>query len=88
MVIIINNKFRMYSKGNTQSVALKNIPVLRQAFVVAGTIVWGGLALAWLFTPWFLLLPAMVGGGLLFAGVSGVCPMVAMLERLPGNRRG
>lgn len=37
-------------------------------------------------SPWFGVLPAFVGGGLVFAGVTDTCGMAALLSRLPYNR--
>ena len=46
-----------------------------------------GLALAALITPWFALLSALVGTGLVLAGVTGHCGMADLLGRLLYNRR-
>ena len=36
--------------------------------------------------PWFIGLSAFVGAGLIFAGVTDYCPMMAALARMPWNR--
>ena len=66
----------------------KPIELQRQVQIAAGTLVLLGLLLAWLAAPQFLLLSAFVGGGLVFAGVSGWCGMAQLLGALPWNRAG
>ncbi len=63
------------------------IPIQRQVQMTAGALVLLGLLLAWLVSPWFALLSAFVGGGLVFAGLSGTCTMARLLAQLPYNRR-
>lgn len=64
------------------------LPLMRQVQIAAGALVLLGLILALAISPWFALLSAFVGAGLIFAGLTGVCGMARMLERLPYNRRG
>ncbi len=61
------------------------IPVDRQMRIAAGTLVVLGLALA-LLHPIFLGLSAFVGCGLIFAGLTNICPMMNMLSRMPWNQ--
>lgn len=63
------------------------LPIMRQVQIAAGSLVLLGLLLAWLASPWFALLSALVGAGLVFAGVTGTCGMASLLGRLPYNRR-
>lgn len=58
----------------------------RQVRLTAGVLVALGVLLAVLVSPWWLILPAFVGCGLIFAGVSGLCLMGEALARLPWNR--
>ena len=62
------------------------ISVMRQVQITAGSLVVLGAALAALASPWFLLLSAFVGGGLLMAGVTDSCLMAHLLAKLPYNR--
>ena len=62
-------------------------PIMRQVQIAAGSLVLLGLLLALLFSPWFALLSALVGAGLVTAGVTGFCGMAELLQRLPYNRR-
>jgi hypothetical protein len=38
-------------------------------------------------SPWFFILSAFVGTGLLFAGLTNTCGMAMMLSKMPWNRR-
>jgi hypothetical protein len=61
------------------------IELQRQVMIAAGTIVLLGLMLADLVSPWFILLTAFVGCGMVFAGVSGWCGMAKLLRLMPWN---
>ena len=63
------------------------LPIMRQVQIAAGSLVLLGLLLALLLSPWFALLSAFVGAGLIVAGITGYCGMARLLERLPYNRR-
>jgi len=62
----------------------KRIPLYRQVMIVAGSILLIGLGLS-LVSPWFLLLDCVVATGLTFAGITGICPMARLLEKMPWN---
>jgi rhodanese-related sulfurtransferase len=62
------------------------IPIMRQVHILAGTLLWTGLVLAYLSSPWFLALSAMVGFGLLLSGTTGICPASTILKLMPWNR--
>lgn len=62
------------------------IEVMRQVQIAAGSLVLLGTVLGALASPWFLLLAAFVGGGLVFAGVTGWCGMARLLALAPWNR--
>lgn len=62
----------------------KRIPLYRQVMIVAGVILLAGLGLS-LVHPAFLLLDVMVAAGLTFAGITGICPMARLLEKMPWN---
>ena len=79
-------QFDLKIKNESKSVSLKNIPVLRQAFIVAGTLIVMGLLLMYYVDANFIVLPVLVGFGLLFSGTFGICPMVAILNHMPWNR--
>lgn len=79
--------FELKTTNYTEPISLKNLPTLRQAFVVASLIIIVSYVLAALVHPNFIFLPLLVAGGLMLAGLSGFCPMVALLQRLPGNKQ-
>lgn len=68
--------------------AARAISLERQVRIAAGSLVVAGVLLAWLAHPAFILLPAFVGSGLVFAGITDFCGMGLLLARLPWNRRG
>ena len=60
----------------------------RQGQIVAGSLILLGTVLGVIASPWFLVLSAVVGLGLLSAGLRGTCGMTTLLARLPYNQRG
>ena len=62
------------------------ISLERQVRIIAGALVAIGAVLALLVNPLFALLPAAVGSGLVFAGVSDICAMGMLLGKLAYNR--
>ena len=83
-------------EGGTQAWEAAGLPVLRgrkavslerQVRIAAGSLVVLGVGLGWLAHPLFYLVPAFVGGGLVFAGVTDTCGMAMLLARMPWNRR-
>jgi rhodanese-related sulfurtransferase len=65
----------------------KVLPLMRQVQIVVGTLSALGGVLALVMSPWFALLPLLMGCGLLFAGLSGICGMASLLCRMPWNRQ-
>jgi glyoxylase-like metal-dependent hydrolase (beta-lactamase superfamily II) len=59
----------------------------RQVRVAAGALACIGGALAVTVSPWFGVLPAVVGAGLVYAGITDHCGMAMVLAKLPYNRR-
>lgn len=60
--------------------------VQRQIYLVAGSLIVGGFILAFAWNMWFLLLPFLVGAGMLFSAIRGVCYSEMFLEKMPWNR--
>ena len=58
----------------------------RQVRIAAGALVLLGSVLALVSTPTFALLPAFVGCGLIYAGISNTCAMASLLAKLPWNK--
>ncbi len=63
----------------------KRLPIQRQVFMGAGFVVLLGLALS-MVNPAFVLISWFAGLSLIAAGISGFCPMAAMLAVAPWNR--
>lgn len=59
----------------------------RQVRFIAGLLVASGALLGAFESSWWLAVPVCVGGGLTFAGFTGLCPMGELLARMPWNRQ-
>lgn len=59
----------------------------RQVRIAAGSLVLIGSLLAWKVSMGFIALPAFVGAGLIFAGLTDNCGMGMLLAKAPWNRR-
>jgi rhodanese-related sulfurtransferase len=64
----------------------KAVSLERQVRIAAGSLVLLGAALALTVHPWFAVLSAFVGAGLVFAGVTDTCGMGLLLGRMPWNQ--
>lgn len=64
--------------------AARNVgwPLQRILFLLAGTFTFVGVTLGVVASPWFLLLPALVGVNQLLMVAAGWCPASLMLARL------
>lgn len=74
------------TKGLNESVTLNNLPTIRQAFVVASAIIIAAFVLAKVVDPRFIYLALLPAFGLMLSGVTGFCPMVLILQKLPWNK--
>lgn len=63
------------------------IDLMRQVQIGAGGLALLGIVLGTSVSPVFYALSAVVGAGLVFAGVTGNCPMARMLASMPWNKR-
>lgn len=54
----------------------------RAVFAMAGSMVLLSIALAWLFSPYWLLLAAFVGANMLQAAFTGFCPAAIIFRKL------
>jgi rhodanese-related sulfurtransferase len=82
-------------EGGTQAWQKAGLPIIRgqktmslerQVRIAAGMLVLTGATLSWLVHPAFIGLPAFVGAGLIFAGVTDSCAMGMMLAKMPWNQ--
>lgn len=64
------------------------LPLMRQVQLIAGGLVVLGAVLGAMVSPWWHLLSAFVGAGLMVAGATGFCGMARLLLIAPWNRQG
>ena len=64
----------------------KTISLERQVRILAGFIVLTGAILALTVNPYFAGIPAFIGAGLMFAGITDTCGMGMMLAKMPWNQ--
>lgn len=62
------------------------LEIMRQVQIAAGSLVLLGILLAYLASPYFIILSAFVGAGLIMAGITGFCGMAKLLMLLPWNK--
>ena len=62
------------------------ISLERQVRIVAGAIVASGAIASLVLSPWLAIVPAVIGSGLVFAGLTDTCAMGMLLARLPYNK--
>lgn len=81
--------------GGTQACEQAGVPVVRgkkvmslerQVRVAAGGVALTGAVLALAVHPWFAAIPAFIGAGLVFAGISDWCGMGLLIAKMPWNR--
>lgn len=84
-------------EGGIEALRAAGVPVLRDASqplelnrqvqIGAGGLGLAGTILGVTVSPLFLAVPAFVGAGLIFAGLTGFCGMARLLARAPWNRQ-
>jgi hypothetical protein len=79
--------FALHTKNVKEPITLRDLPTMRQAFVVASTLITAGVMLSIAVNQYFILLTLLVAGGLMFSGLVGMCPMVLILQKMPWNRK-
>ena len=89
-----NKKFCIV-EGGTDAWTKNDLPIItdtgsisleRQARICAGAIVLLGCLLTFFVSKWFILIPVIVGAGLLNAGITDWCGMGLLLAKMPWNR--
>jgi rhodanese-related sulfurtransferase len=62
------------------------LPLMRQVQVTVGFLSATGAGLALTVNPLFALLPLVIGCGLVFAGLTGICGLALLLAKMPWNK--
>ena len=62
------------------------LPLMRQVQITVGLISAAGAALVLAINPLFAIIPLVMGCGLLFAGLTGMCGLALLLAKMPWNR--
>ncbi len=62
------------------------LPIMRQVFIGAGSLVLLGLLLTYFVSEAFILIPLFVALGLLVSGLTGWCGMALLLGKMPWNK--
>ncbi|MEH2359782.1 rhodanese-like domain-containing protein [Nostoc sp.] len=67
----------------------KNAPIslIRQVQIVTGFLVLIGTLLGAFVSPWFLILSGLMGGGLIYSGITDSCLLGMLLAKLPYNQQ-
>ena len=82
-------------EGGTMACVEAGLPVVhnkaaisleRQVRIAAGSFVLIGSLLSYFAHPYWIALPAFVGAGLVFAGITDTCGMGMLLARMPWNQ--
>jgi rhodanese-related sulfurtransferase len=82
-------------EGGTQAWDQAGLPVVRgkqaislerQVRIAAGSLVLIGALLGYFAHPYWIALPAFIGAGLVFAGITDTCGMGMLLARMPWNQ--
>jgi rhodanese-related sulfurtransferase len=63
------------------------LPIMQQVQIVVGVMVLLGIVLSYFVSPYFILLSAFFGAGLIFSGVTGFCGLAKILMLLPKNKK-
>ncbi len=74
------------TSGGTLVHGAPRMSLERQVRIAAGALAAAGAILALTINPLFATVPAVVGSGLVFAGITDTCMLGMLLARLPHNR--
>ncbi len=86
-LVNISGGMSAYKSAKGETICNKSVlPIMRQVQIVAGSLVLTGLILSHYIGAQWIYLSGFVACGLIFAGVSGLCPMAKLLEMLPWNQ--
>ena len=72
-------------RQNNMEQKRKGIRLQRQTFFLLGLITFIGVLLGVLVSGWYLIIPGLLGIGMMVAAIRGTCVMTMMLSKLPWN---
>jgi rhodanese-related sulfurtransferase len=75
-------KYRLPLKKGKQRLSLE-----RQVQLTIGLILLSSVGAGWTVSKWFFIMPALIGAGLTFAGLTGNCGLALMLAKAPWNKQ-
>jgi rhodanese-related sulfurtransferase len=86
--LILEGGLDAWKKGGLPVATDRRQPIelQRQVQIGAGSVAFLGTILGLLASPWFFAMPALMGAGLMVAGVTGFCGLAHALKRAPWNR--
>jgi rhodanese-related sulfurtransferase len=87
-VLVLDGGTRAWREAGLPLIAVRGTQwsLERQVRLGAGVMILSGIALALLVSEMWIVVPALVGAGLTFAGATDVCMMGRLLARMPWNR--
>lgn len=86
-VVDVEGGMKAWEKAGLSVVRGKKVISLeRQIRITAGLFVLTGAALAWFVHPYYIAIPAFVGAGLIFSGITNTCPMGMAIAKMPWNQ--
>lgn len=63
------------------------LPLDRQVQLTVGILVLIGVLLGYIVSTTFLIIPLLIGAGLIFAGITGTCGLAMLLAKMPWNQK-
>jgi rhodanese-related sulfurtransferase len=72
--------------GHPTNSLTNRLPLMRQVFLAAGTLIMIGYIGSYLINPYLLLIVPFVGVGFLLSGSTGWCGMAMLLSKMPWNK--
>ena len=68
-----------------KSACAESLPIMRQVQITAGLLIVAGVAMTYFISFFLIMLPLLIGCGLVFAGITGWCGMAKLLMMMPWN---
>ncbi|MBI2522595.1 MAG: DUF2892 domain-containing protein [Bdellovibrio sp.] len=82
-----NSNLQEMGSGKIENFAKSRMSVMRQVLLIAASLVFLAFLGAHFIYPGLIYLALLVGVGLFLYGLTGVCPMALLLQKMPWNRQ-